>query len=108
MLFGNTSSMSISNLVLYPCSVFGGKIFVLGSIRFNQKSIDSRFLQGNHVDPLSILPYKITLAPLQEDLWAADLGLIAHFYVDDEAFYGLVRRSAQILKLLLVSGTYQG
>ena len=31
-------------MVLYPRSVFGGKIFVLGSIRFNRESIDSRFL----------------------------------------------------------------
>ena len=49
MLFGNTSSRSISNLVLYPRSGFGGKIFVLGSIRFNRKSIDSRFLQIQYV-----------------------------------------------------------
>ena len=45
MLFENTSSRSISNLVLYPRSGFGGKIFVLGSIRFNRESVDSRFLQ---------------------------------------------------------------
>ena len=44
MLFGNTSSRIISNLVLYPRSGFGGKIFVLGLIRFNQESVDSRFL----------------------------------------------------------------
>ena len=44
MLFGNTSSRSISNLVLYPRSGFGGETFVLGSIRFNQESIYSRFL----------------------------------------------------------------
>ena len=44
MLFGNTASKSISNLVLYPRSGFGGKIFVLGSIRFNRESVDSRFL----------------------------------------------------------------
>ena len=31
-------------MVLYPCSGFGGKIFVLWSIRFNRESIDSRFL----------------------------------------------------------------
>ena len=33
-------------MVLYPRSGFGGKIFVLGSIRFNRESIDSRFLQN--------------------------------------------------------------
>ena len=32
-------------MVLYPHSGFGGKIFVLGSIRLNRESIDSRFLQ---------------------------------------------------------------
>ena len=32
-------------MVLYPCSGFGGKIFVLRSIRLNQKSIEIRFLQ---------------------------------------------------------------
>ena len=31
-------------MVLYPRSGFGRKIFVLGSIRFNRESIDSRFL----------------------------------------------------------------
>ena len=41
---GNTSSRIISDLVLYPHSGFGGKIFLLGSIRFNQESIDSKFL----------------------------------------------------------------
>ena len=30
-------------MVLYPRSGFGGKTFVLGSIRFNWESIDSRF-----------------------------------------------------------------
>ena len=30
-------------MVLYPRSGFGGKIFGLGSIRFNRESIDSRF-----------------------------------------------------------------
>ena len=44
MLYRNNNSSSISNLVLYPRSGFGGKIFVLGSIRFNRESIDSRFL----------------------------------------------------------------
>ena len=32
---------------MYPRSVFGGEIFVLGSIRFNRGSIDSRFLHIN-------------------------------------------------------------
>ena len=43
-------------MVLYPRSGFGGKIFVLGSIRFNQESIDSRFLQivGGILESLGI------------------------------------------------------
>ena len=45
MIYLNTPSISISNLVLYPRSEFDGKvIFVLGSIRLNQESMDSRFL----------------------------------------------------------------
>ena len=46
ILFGNTSSRSSSNLVLYTRSGLGGKIFVFGSIQFNRGSIDSRLLQG--------------------------------------------------------------
>ena len=46
MLYLNTPSSSISNLVLYPRSAFGGEIiFVIGSIRFNWESMDSIFLQ---------------------------------------------------------------
>ena len=33
-------------MVLYPRSGFGRKIFVLGSIRFNRESIDSKFLHN--------------------------------------------------------------
>ena len=45
MLYWNTPPSSISNLVLYPCSALGGKkIFVFGSIQFNQESIGSRLL----------------------------------------------------------------
>ena len=40
-------------MVLYPRSGFGRKIFVLGSIRFNRESIDSRFLH-----------YKLLVAPV--------------------------------------------
>ena len=46
MLYWNNPSSSISNLVLYPRSSFGGKIiFVLGLIWFNQESTESIFLQ---------------------------------------------------------------
>ena len=43
---------------MYPRSGFGGKIFVLGSIRFNRESIDSRFL---HKTPQRIYDPKIPL-----------------------------------------------
>ena len=50
MIYLSTPSSSISNLVLYPRSAFGGKmIFVLGSIRFNLESTDSRFLHRKGV-----------------------------------------------------------
>ena len=34
-------------MVPYPRSGFGRKMFVLGSIRFNRESIDSRFIQND-------------------------------------------------------------
>ena len=52
-------------------------------------------------DPLFMFLYGITLIPLAEELRAADLGLLSTFYADDAAFDGLVRRSAQLLKLLM-------
>ena len=52
-------------------------------------------------DPLSMLFYGITLAPLAEEIRAADLGILSPFYADDAAFDGLARRSAQLLKLLM-------
>ena len=52
--------------------------------------------------------YMITLVPLVEELRAADLGLLSPFYADDAAFYGLARRSAQLLKLLMKRGPDQG
>ena len=59
-------------------------------------------------DPLSIVLYGITLAPLAEDLQAADPWLLSPFYADDAAFDGLARRSAQLLKLLTKRGTDRG
>ena len=44
--------------------------------------------------------YVITLAPLAEELQAADTGLLSPFYADDVALDGLAQRSAQLLKLL--------
>ena len=50
----------------------------------------------------------ITLAPLAEELRAADPGLLSPFYADDAAFGGSARRSAQLLKMLMRRGTDQG
>ena len=45
--------------------------------------------------------YGITLIPLSEELRVVDTGFLSPFYVDDAAFEGLSRRSAQVLKLLM-------
>ena len=52
--------------------------------------------------------YRITLVPLEEELQAADPGLLSPFYTDDAAFDGLARRSAQLLKLLMKRGPDRG
>ena len=52
--------------------------------------------------------YGITLAPLAEELRAADQGLISSFYADDVALDGLARFSAQLLKLLMKRGPDRG
>ena len=52
--------------------------------------------------------YGITLAPLAEELKAADPGLLSPFYADDAAFDGSARRSAQLLKLLMKRGLDRG
>ena len=59
-------------------------------------------------DPLSMVLYKITLVPLVEELRAADPGILSPFYADYTAFDGSVRRSAQLLKLLMKRGPEQG
>ena len=51
--------------------------------------------------------YGIPLAPLAYELRAVD-GLLSPFYEDDAAFNSLALRSAQILKLLMGRGTYDG
>ena len=48
--------------------------------------------------------YGINLAPLAEELRAADQGLLSLFYADDVEFDGSVQRSAQLLKLLMKCG----
>ena len=50
----------------------------------------------------------ITLIPLAEELRAADPGILSPFYVDDAAFGGSERRSAQLLKLLMKRGPDRG
>ena len=55
-------------------------------------------------DSLSMVLYGITLVPLAEELRAADPGLLSPFYVDDAAFNGRARRSAQLLKMLMKRG----
>ena len=52
--------------------------------------------------------FRITLVPLVEELRAADPGLLSPFYVDYAAFNGLVRRSAELLKLLMKRGPDRG
>ena len=52
-------------------------------------------------DPISMVLCGITLIPLVEELRAVDSGLLSPFYVDDAAFDGSARRSAQLLKLLM-------
>ena len=52
--------------------------------------------------------YGITLVLLEEELRAADLGLLSPFYADDVSFNGLARCSAQLLKLLMKRGTDRG
>ena len=48
--------------------------------------------------------YKITLAPLDEELRAAYPGLLSTFYADDAAFDYLAQLSEQLLKLLMERG----
>ena len=62
----------------------------------------------NQGDPLSMVLYGISLVPLAEELRSADQGLLSPFYADDEAFDGLARRSAQLLKLLMKRGPDRG
>ena len=59
-------------------------------------------------EPLSMVLYGITLAPLAEELRAAYPGLLYPFYADDAAFSGLARQSAQLLKLLMKRGPDRG
>ena len=55
-----------------------------------------------------MLFYRITLAPLAEELRAADLGILSPFYAYHAAFDGSARCIAQLLKLLMKRGTDRG
>ena len=55
-----------------------------------------------------MLLYGITLVPLVEYLWAADLGLITPFYADNSEFDGSARQSDRSTRILLERGTAQG
>ena len=59
-------------------------------------------------DPLSMVLYGITLFPIAEELHAADPGILSPVYVDDAAFNGSARCSAQLLKLLMKRGADWG
>ena len=52
--------------------------------------------------------YRITLAPLAEELRAADPGLLSPFYAGYATFDGLARQSAQLIKMLMHMGSDQG
>ena len=58
--------------------------------------------------PLSMVLYGITLVPLDEELRAADTGLLSTFYADDAAFDSSELKSAHILKLLIKRGPDRG
>ena len=58
-------------------------------------------------DPFSMVLCGITLVPLEEELRAADPGLLSPFYAEDAAFDGLERHSTQLLKLLMKRGPDQ-
>ena len=60
------------------------------------------------VDPLSLILYCITLVPLEEELRAADPGILSPFYADDAAFDGSARHGTQLLKLLMKRGADRG
>ena len=52
--------------------------------------------------------YEITFLPLEEDLHAVYLVLLTPFYVDNVAFDGSEHSSANLLKILMERGLYQG
>ena len=59
-------------------------------------------------DPVLMVLYSITRAPLVEELCASAPDLLALFYADDAAFYCSSDRSVSLITLLLYQGLYQG
>ena len=55
-----------------------------------------------------MLLYGISLIPLDEDLSAADSGLLSPFYAYDTEFDGSSQQSAQILRMLMDRGPDRG
>ena len=55
-----------------------------------------------------IVLYGINLVPLDEELRAADLGLLHPLYADDAVFEGSTQRIAQLLKMLMERGPEWG
>ena len=52
--------------------------------------------------------YRITLVPLIKDLKESYSGLPSPFYADDAAFDRSTRRSAQLIKMLMLRGAKRG
>ena len=59
-------------------------------------------------ESLLVVVYGITLAPLVEELKAADPGLISPIHAGDAEFHSSVRRSAHILMLIMGRGPDHG
>ena len=55
-------------------------------------------------DPLSMVLYGITLAPLTEGLHTAAPDLLTPFYVDYDTYDGPEERSARLMTVLLERG----
>ena len=65
--------------------------------------------RGGHLRrPISIVLYGINLAPLAEELRAADPGILSPFYADNAAFNGSARQSAQLIEMLMKRGPDRG
>ena len=59
-------------------------------------------------DPLSMILYDLALLPLCEDLRAFDKNVLQPWYADDAAMYGLVSRTARVLRRYCEIGAHRG